>query len=267
MNPQTGDTFAWTVDLNNQDQGLWQDQCVTSGGACSNPTITFAKQWNTAALETNTLQGAATILDGDYNLTLSTVPSEQDTLVLAGAIDLWKCSLAMGCVWRNTTNSTTCMSARVAEYQHSLAWNAANPLEIFLGNDGGLWRSTDAIGETGSPCAATDSTHFQNLNGSLGSLDEVVSLSPVITSQYSLMAGLGVNGIAGVKKFCRNRGLAADSLRPRRPCGHRPQQMDRLVREQPGRSRHLSVLAARSLHARFVRHKPGGHRRGRWRRR
>jgi hypothetical protein len=199
VNPQTGDTFAWTVDLNSQDQGLWQDQCATSGGACSNPTITFAKQWNTAPLETSTLQGAATILDGDYNLTLSAVPSQQDTLMLAGANDLWKCSLATGCVWRNTTNSTTCMSAQVAEYQHSLAWNAANPLEIFLGNDSGLWRSTDAIGETGSPCAATDSTHFQNLNGSLGSLAEVVSLSPVITSQYSLMAGLGVNGTAGVK--------------------------------------------------------------------
>jgi len=199
VNPQTGDTFAWTVDLNNQDQGLWQDQCDLSGGVCSNPTITFAKQWNTAALETSTLQGAATILDGDYNLTLSAVPSQQDTLVLAGANDLWKCSLAMGCVWRNTTNSTTCMSAQVAEYQHALAWNAANPLEMFLGNDSGLWRSTDAIGETGSPYAATDSTHFQNLNGSLGSLAEVVSLSPVVKSQYNLMAGLGVNGTAGVK--------------------------------------------------------------------
>jgi len=119
--------------------------------------------------------------------------------VLAGANDLWKCSLAMGCVWRNTTNSTTCMSAQVAEYQHSLAWNTANPLEIFLGNDSGLWRSTDAIGETGSPCAATDSVHFQNLNGSLGSLAEVVSLSPVTDSPYKLMAGLGVNGTAGVK--------------------------------------------------------------------
>ena len=25
VNPVTGDTFAWTVDINNQDQGLWQD--------------------------------------------------------------------------------------------------------------------------------------------------------------------------------------------------------------------------------------------------
>ncbi len=36
VNPSTGDTFAWTVDLNNQDQGLWQDQCALSGGSCSN---------------------------------------------------------------------------------------------------------------------------------------------------------------------------------------------------------------------------------------
>ncbi len=199
VNPETGDTFAWTVDRNNQDQGLWQDQCAISGGTCSNPAITFAKQWSTAPLETSTLQGAATIPDGDYNLTLAAVPSQQDTLVLAGANDLWKCSVAVGCVWRNTTNSTTCMSAQVAEYQHALAWNAANPLEIFLGNDSGLWRSTDGIGETGSPCAATDSAHFQNLNSSLGSLAEVVSLPPVVASPYSLMAGLGVNGTAGVK--------------------------------------------------------------------
>ena len=199
VNPQTGDTFAWTVDLNNQDQGLWQDRCAIVAGTCSNPTISFATQWNTAPLEASTLEGAATILDGDYNLALAAVPNQQDTFVLAGANDLWKCSLAMGCVWRNTTNSTTCMSAQVAEYQHSLAWNAANPLEVFLGNDSGLWRSTDAIGESGSPCAATDATHYQNLNGSLGSLAEAVSLSPVTDSPYKLMAGLGVNGTAGVK--------------------------------------------------------------------
>ena len=204
VNPQTGDTFAWTVDLNDQDQGLWQDQCATAGGACGNPAITFAQQWSTAALETSTIQGAATIADGTYNLVLAAVPSEQDTLVLAGANDLWKCSLAMGCPWRNTTNSTTCMGAQVAEFQHALAWNAANPLEIFIGNDSGLWRSTDAINESSvaNPepvCSSTDAGHFQNLNGSLGSLAEVVSLSPVVTSPYILMAGLGANGTAGVK--------------------------------------------------------------------
>ena len=199
VNPLTGDTFAWTVDAYYQDQGLWQDQCAKSGSACASQTIAFARQWNTAALETSTIDGAATIENGDYNLALAAVPSGQDTLLLAGANDLWKCSLAMGCAWRNTTNSTVGFCAQVAPYQHALAWNAANPLEIFVGNDSGLWRSLDAIGETGQVCASTDSTHFQNLNGSLGSLAEVVSVSPAGNSPYTMMAGLGANGTAGVK--------------------------------------------------------------------
>jgi hypothetical protein len=199
VNPVTGDTFAWTVDVNNQDQGLWQDECSLSGSACGNAAISFEQQWSTAALEAGTLEGPVTIPDGNYNLALAAVPQEQDTLLLAGANDLWKCSLAADCAWRNTTNATTCMSAQLGAYQHTLAWNAANPLEVFVGNDSGLWRSLDAIGETGAPCASTDSAHFQNLNGSLGSLAEVVSLSPVPATPYTLMAGLGVNGTAGVK--------------------------------------------------------------------
>ena len=203
VNPQTGDTFAWTVDLYNQDLGLWQDQCAIANGSCANQNITFSQQWNTQALETSTPEGAATIANGDYNLALAAVPAAlgqgEDTWLLAGDNDLWKCSLAMGCVWRNTTNATTCMSAQVAPFQHALAWSPINPLEIFAGNDSGLWRSLDAIGETGSVCAPTDATHFQNMNGSLGSLAEVESLAVNSNSQYIMMAGLGVNGTAGLK--------------------------------------------------------------------
>ncbi len=200
VNPITGDTFAWTVDIDNQDQGIWQDQCAASGGVCPNQNITFAKQWDTSALETDDPnRGPVTIQNGDYNLALAAVPSGQDTLLLAGANDLWKCSLAMSCLWRNTSNANTCMSAQIAGYQHALAWNATNPLEIFLGNDSGLWRSMDAIDETGSVCDAKDATHFQNLNSGLGSLAEVESMSQVGTTPYTMMTGLGVNGTAGVK--------------------------------------------------------------------
>ncbi len=199
VNPLTGDTFAWTVDENNQDQGLWQDACSVSGGKCGGD-ITFGKQWSTTKLETDQPnQGAATIANGDYNLTLAAVPSQQDTMLLAGGNDLWQCSLAMGCAWRNTTNSTTCMSAQVGEYQHAIEWNTSNPLEVFVGNDSGLWRSLDAVGETGSVCAASDASHWQNLNGSLGSLAEVESMSAVGATPYTMMAGLGANGTAGVK--------------------------------------------------------------------
>jgi hypothetical protein len=199
VNPRTGDTFAWTVDAYNQDQGLWQDQCAMVAGACTNLTIAFQQQWNTAALETSTIDGAATIANGDYNLALAAVPSGQETMLLAGANDLWKtnCPLAQGCQWRNTTNSTVGFCAQVGEFQHALGWNTANPLEIFVGNDSGLWRSTDAIGETGQVCSAADAGHFQNLNGGLGSLAEVVSISQTGATPYTMMAGLGVNGTAG----------------------------------------------------------------------
>ena len=203
VNPQTGDTFAWTVDLSNQDLGLWQDACAISSGSCTSPNIAFGRQWSTSPLEANTGEGAATIANGDYNLALAAVPAAlgqgEDTWLLAGANDLWRCSLAQGCVWRNTTNSTTCMSAQVAEFQHALAWSATNPQEILIGNDGGLWRSLDAIGETGSVCSASDATHFQNLNGGLGSLAEVESLATSASAQYVMMAGLGANGTAGLK--------------------------------------------------------------------
>jgi hypothetical protein len=204
VNPETGDTFAWTVDLNNQDQGLWQDQCALSAGVCANATIGFGQQWTTAALETNDPDlGPATIENGGYTLALAAVPyalvGGADTILIAGDGDLWKCSLAAGCVWRDTTNAETCMSAQVAPYQHAFGWSARNPAEILVGNDSGLWRSLDQIGETGQVCAATDASHFQNLNGGLGSLAEVVSLSQVTSTQYTMMAGLGVNGTAGVK--------------------------------------------------------------------
>ena len=214
VNPVTGDTFAWTVDINNQDQGIWQDKCaISNSGQCTSATITFAQQLNTTALESNIRdQGTATIADGNYNLTLAAIPSQQDTVLLAGAHDLWKCSVYSGCVWRDTTNSTNAAcTAGVGEFQHALAWNTANPLEIFIGNDSGLWRSTDGIAETGSVCSANDALHFQNLNGQFyssyqsstenapGSLAEVESLSSFQLTPYTLMAGLGVNGVSGVK--------------------------------------------------------------------
>jgi hypothetical protein len=200
VNPVTGDTFAWTVDANNQDQGLWQDSCALASGICSNQNFAFATQLNTVPLEADVpLRGPITIQNGDYNLALAAIPSNQDTLVFAGANDLWQCSLAAGCIWRNTTNSTTCMSAQVGEYQHGMAWNPSSSTEMFIGNDSGLWRSLDDVAETGPVCSTGDATHFSNLNDGLGSLAEVVSLSQVTTSPYTLLAGLGVNGSAGVK--------------------------------------------------------------------
>ena len=213
VDPQSGDTYVWTVDANEQDQGLWQDRCQLSGGVCASPDFTFDTRWDTAALETNTVEGSATVVNGVYTLALAAIPQQQTAMVLAGANDLWQatCPVSQGCAWRNTTNSATCMSAQVGLFQHVAAWpelaweqagvtqRAELEQEIFLGNDSGLWRSLDGIAESGAVCNSADASHFQNLNGSLGSLAEVQSLSAVFATPYTLMASLGVNGAAGIK--------------------------------------------------------------------
>ncbi len=198
----TGDIFALTVDSNNADQGLWQDVCALSGPSCSNTSVTFSKQLSSSPIETGS--GSTVIPQADYNLALAAVSSgpsgsTQDTLLYAGTIDLYRCSLAAGCVLRNTTNAIDgCAApAQVAPAQHAIATlaTAEQPL-IYLGNDGGLWRSTDGVNQQAAPCSADDATHFQNLNGGLGSLAEIVSFAQHPTDANTLLVGLGANGTA-----------------------------------------------------------------------
>jgi hypothetical protein len=202
VQPTTGDTFALTVDRNNLDQGLWQDVCALSGTNCSSSVVTFANRLNSAPLEVGS--GRTAIAQGDYNLSLTAVSSgpsgsSQDTLLYAGTVDLYRCSLSAGCVLRNTTNAVNgCAApAQVAPDQHTIATLAtsAQPL-LYLGNDGGLWRSTDGVNQLGAPCSASDASHFQNLNGGIGSLAEVVSFAQHPTDPATLLVGLGANGTA-----------------------------------------------------------------------
>jgi hypothetical protein len=202
VQPKTGDTFALTVDRNNVDQGLWQDVCGLSGVNCSSSTIAFGKQLPSSALEIG--NGNTSVPQADYNLALAAtssgpVGSSQDTIVYVGTTDLYRCSLAVGCALRNTTNAINgCAApAQVAPAQHAIATlaTASEPL-VYLGNDGGVWRSTDGIDEEGTPCSPDDATHFQNLNGGLGSLAEVISFSQHPTDAGTVLVGLGANGTA-----------------------------------------------------------------------
>jgi hypothetical protein len=197
----TGDTFALTVDAKNVDQGVWQDVCGLSGGACGVTPIAFGKQLGSAALEVGS--GSAAIAQADYDLALTAVAGAGgDTVVFAGTVDLYKCSLGAGCVWRNTTNAVNgCAApAMVSPAQHAIAAVAGAgtgglPL-IYVGNDGGVWRSADGVNQLQTPCSPDDARHFDNLNVGLGSLAEVVSFAQDPTSAGTLLVGLGVNGTA-----------------------------------------------------------------------
>jgi hypothetical protein len=198
VQPLTGDTFALTTDSNNVDQGLWQDSCAISGGGCSGG-FAFGTKLDSTALEVG--NGSAVIPQADYNMALTAAPSgaSADTLLYVGTIDLYRCSLAGGCSFRNTTNAGNACngSAMVAPAQHAVAVMATSsqPL-LYMGNDGGLWRSRDGANTQGTTCSADDATHFENLNAGLGSLAEVVSFAQDPTVPGTLLAGLGANGTA-----------------------------------------------------------------------
>ena len=118
-------------------------------------------------------------------------------------MDLYRCSLAAGCVLRNTTNATNGCNApaMVSPAQHAIATLAGAgtggtlPL-LYVSNDGGLWRSLDGVNQQQTPCSTDDATHFQNLNSGLGSLAEVVSFAQDPTDPATLLVGLGANGTA-----------------------------------------------------------------------
>ena len=206
VQPVTGDLFALTVDGSNRDQGLWQDVCGLSGTNCANATVLFAKQIVTTPLEVGS--GSTVIPQGDYDLALAAVASGADTLVFAGTRDLYRCSVAAGCLLRNTTNALNgCAApAKVAPAQHAIAVMATGGLPLaYVGNDGGVWRSTDGVNQQATSCSADDATHFQNLNAGLGSLAEVVSFAQHPTDAAVLLVGLGANGSAATS----NAGAAA----------------------------------------------------------
>ncbi len=195
VQPSTGDMFALTVDLNNVDQGLWQDLCYAGPNGCANPVVQFSARIPDAALDST----SGTIPLGTYNLGFAAIPAGTDTLLFAGTQDIFRCSLAAGCAWRNTTNAGTCASGKVAPSQHAIAAltlvSQTLPL-LYFGNDSGIWRSTDGVNQSGAACASSDAAHYQNLNGGLGSLAEVTGLASSPTDADVVLAGFGVNGSA-----------------------------------------------------------------------
>ncbi len=206
----TGDLYALTVDANGNDQGLWQDLCHEgANGSCTTVVPVFATRVDNGVLEVG--QGKAgsskIIVQSGYNLALAAASAASNgTVLFAGTVDLYRCALAAGastCTWRNTTNAGDACNApaAVAPAQHALsavAQSSGQPL-LFFGNDGGLWRSTDGVAETGAACSATDASHFDNLNGAIakgGSLAEIVGFAQDPQLTGTLLAGLGESGSA-----------------------------------------------------------------------
>lgn len=202
VQPATGDTFALTTDINNLDQGFWRDACNLASGSCSSSALAFT-QIGDAALDAGALNPSQPTLipQADYDLYLAAVPavvnSQPDTLIFAGTADIYRCDLGTGCAWRNTTHSQSsdCNSAHVAPAQFAIDATFGASGLLYFGNDGGLWRTIDAVNQQGNQCSPNDADHFQNLNsGFTGSIADVEDLASDPTNPGNMMVSLGPLG-------------------------------------------------------------------------
>lgn len=193
--PATGDLFAITVDNTDADQGLWQDICNATGSGCASSTVNFATSIQDAAIDT----AGGAIAQGDYDLSLAAVPSAGDTLLFVGTRDIFRCSLANSCAWRNTTNVDSCATAQVASSQHAIDATFGNSGVMYFGNDGGLWRTADDVSQQQSACSSDDASHYQNLNSGIGSLAEIADFSQHPQNEDILMAAMGAFGTAATQ--------------------------------------------------------------------
>ena len=203
VQPVTGDLYALTVDVNDNDQGLWQDLCNAASGSCASPS----PSWSGGRIDNRALEvGSGSIAQGSYNLSLAAAASpDGGTLLFVGTVDLYRCAIAAGsstCALRNTTNALNGCNApaKVAPAQHAIAAELTTGSELVLiGNDGGLWRSPDGVNQSGAACSASDAQHFDNLNSAIGaggSLAEVVGFAQDPANPDILLAGLGADGSA-----------------------------------------------------------------------
>ncbi len=198
-----GEVYAWYVDANDNDGGIWTS---TDGGT------SWAQINDSGITSCGDLFGGCGTEQGTYNLALAAIPNGTATDLYAGAVNLYKCTISVispNCggagsgTFLNLTHVYGCSSiAKVHPAQHSIAFmlinNAAQDV-MYFANDGGIYRALDGYtGLLDGNCGG--SNMFDSLNGTLGSITQVVSFSESATQSPSadiLLAGAQANGSPG----------------------------------------------------------------------
>jgi hypothetical protein len=206
--PGRNEMYVWVVDVQPDgfgnpvpvDEGIWQS---TNGGtswtAIPDNGITNCGD---SAFGPNSGCG---VEQGYYNLELAAIPNAAGTDIYAGAINLYKCTIASGTTctqgdWINLTHVYGCnpdplgAPAHVHPDQHGLAFMiASGKAPGYFAHDGGISRTLDGYAglNTGS-CTGTN--QFDSLSESLGSMTEFVSFSLHPTSADILLGGTQDNG-------------------------------------------------------------------------
>jgi hypothetical protein len=216
--PGRNEMYVWVVDVqpdNNGnptpvDEGIWRS---TNGGtswtAIPDNGITNCGD---SAFGLNSGCG---VEQGWYNLELAAISNAAGTDIYAGAINLYKCTIASGTTctqgdWINLTHVYGCnpgplgAPAHVHPDQHGLAFMVASGKAVgYFAHDGGISRTLDGYaGLNAGSCTGTN--QFDSLSESLGSMTEFVSFSVHPTDADILLGGTQDNGSPKTSSATRN---------------------------------------------------------------
>lgn len=119
-----------------------------TGQVTGNVIGAIYKSTDGGSMWTKVFQGDASFFNGQgsYNNFIAVHPTSPD-IAFAGGIDCWRTSNG-GRTWQNVTQGYS--GGNVHVDQHALAFNPLDPNEIYLANDGGMYRTTTG---GGSPSA------------------------------------------------------------------------------------------------------------------
>jgi hypothetical protein len=187
--------YAWYVDANSSDQGIWQS---LDGG------LTWTLINDSGIASCGDLFGGCGTAQAIFNLTLAAVPNGTATDLYAGAANIYKCTVTNAFPTCNGTGNNTFMDlthaygcsdiAKVHPDQHAMDFLVANGTSlIYFANNGGIYRSLDGYTElTTGTCGL--SNQFDSLNQTLGPLTQFVSISQSTTDANLIFGGTQDNG-------------------------------------------------------------------------
>ena len=204
-----GEMYAWSVDASNHDQGIWKS---VDGGASWRPID------ETGITQCGDLLGGCGTEDGSYNLTLAATPDgTTGTDLYAGAVNLFKCTITDSypncspagnpappptATFRNLTHVYGCdppgSIAHVHPSLHAMDFlpvNGGQQVVMYFATDGGIYRALDGYSDLTSGTCGTPN-QFDNLNGTLGSMAQFVSLAQHPSDANTMLGGTQGNGSA-----------------------------------------------------------------------